>query len=109
MEQFLTLEEQDDEEISFLRLYCKNCDYVECPLACKYPTEYSGCTRKVSEDEIAKYNFLVYERLEMAKQNGAPPQIIKEYAQEALDFCYDNIYNSPYGRIIKNKYWSQKA
>jgi len=107
----LKLEKQNnDEDLVFLRLYCWNCDAIECKYAKKYApiNSLNGCNRQVLEENFAQYIHYLEEVMPYWKQYSA--DWVNDSYFEINNFLQNNIYNQPItalfngkGEIVKNE------
>lgn len=85
---------EEPEEV-YLKLNCIDCEFVECKIAKKYVKNDSkeGCTRKVPEQDAAKFYHYIEEVIPFWKMYPAD-HIAKSYNQ-IIEFFYDYIYTAP--------------
>lgn len=99
----LKLEKLDSEELVILRLYCWNCDAINCKYAKKYAPIESlyGCNKWVSEENNAQYIHYMEEVIPYWQQYS------KEWVDnsyfEIYNFLQNNIYNQPTAAVLNGK------
>lgn len=90
-----------DEDFYFVRLKCIECDNDECkicPLGSYISSDSEqGCTRKVSEEDYAKYQHYMLEVLPTMRL--LPLDAGKRVYKEIIDFLF-HIYSCPLGAKI---------
>lgn len=86
----------------FITLHCYDCDNAQCSICpCgTYVAEDNlrGCTRKVSEDDYARYDHYINEVLPFLHLDKNKESISRTY-NEVLEFLY-YIYSQPLGQKL---------
>ena len=81
-----------------MRLYCSNCDNVDCQY-CKYLGSYidddnhQGCNREISFDDFSKYDHYINELIPFWKI-GKNNDLINEQYFQIIDFLNNIIFKS---------------
>ncbi len=97
------LEKLDNEDLILLRLYCWNCDAIECPYAKKTASINTlyGCNKWVSEETAAQYIHYLDEVIPYWKQY--PLEWVNNSYFEIYDFLQNQIYNQPTASLLNDK------
>lgn len=95
--------ERLDNNLVPLRLYCWNCDAIDCNDAKKIASIDSlyGCNKWVSEEAMAQYIHYFEEVIPYWNQYSSE-WVNKSYF-EILNFLQNNIYNQPTAAIFNEK------
>lgn len=91
----------DDE--TFISLRCIDCENTNCRISKRYvPIDsLEGCTRKVSEDEAAKYYHLLEEVAPFLNIKTTKEQQSRIY-KEIIDYL-EYIYTKPFGQKLNKR------
>lgn len=90
---------QEKEDI-YLKLSCKNCDFVECGIKLRNQIikGKEGCTRKVSEEVADQFYHYTQEIIPFWKLYNE--KYIQESYKEIIDFLYQKVYAAPIGQRL---------
>lgn len=92
------------EELVYIKLYCKDCDCVDCKDACLIPRDKEGCTRQVPQYIADEYYFRTKEQYPSIVINERMPYSkIVAAANDLIEWEEQNIYSAPLGRTINRK------
>lgn len=96
------------DDIVFISLSCIDCENTHCDKSRRYiPSDsLEGCTRKVTEDEAAKYYHLLEEVAPFMYINTTKEYQSRTY-KEIIDYL-EYIYSCPFGQKL-NKYGKIKG
>ena len=90
---------QEKEDV-FLKLSCKDCDFIECGIKLNHTIirGKEGCTKKVSEETAAKFYHYMKEVIPFWKLHD--DNYVRESYKEIINFLYSEVYSAPIGQRL---------
>lgn len=85
-----------------LVLRCRDCEHINCVYSHKYISHDSleGCTRIVTDDTYAKYEYYLSEKWPNALAMNYPREHISQIYGEIITFLDNEIYTAPIGQKL---------
>lgn len=95
-----------DEELVYIRLFCKNCENFDCkihPIGRWFNTDAElGCTKGISETLAAQYYHLNQEVMPFMYINKSNQDVINKNYMELVNI-ENQIYQAPFGVMFDEK------
>ena len=90
---------QEKEDV-FVKLSCKDCDFIECGIKLNGTIirGKEGCTKRVSEEDAAKFYHYTEEIIPFWKTYDV--EHVRQSYKEVIDFLYNKIYTAPIGQRL---------